>query len=172
MKKTFLVLGMAALMVTFTSCGTCDKGDSNEAAAIENADATDKCGEGKCGEGKCGGTDAEGEEQDHFSAIDTDGDGMISKEEFNVHATSEFSMKDKNEDGKITADECPSFEMLNKDGDDFISNEEFETGHIEMFNKMDKDADGSVSKEEMEAQMEAMKEKSGDEKCGEGKCGK
>lgn len=287
MKKTFYVLGMAALMAGFTACNSgAETTDNNESAAVENADEGAKCGEGKCGEGKCGAatsekkkskldmmdTDAdgqisqeefitlmstkftvkdadgsgsiskdeciqdgcasfdnfnildtdgdsfiseqeytdglgnvfsnidadadgfiskeelkvhakgektttEGEKQDHFASIDTDGNGEISKEEFEAHITVEFTEKDKNADGQITADECGKFDMLNKDGDDFISDEEFTNGHNMMFEKMDKDGSGTISKEEMEAQIKAMKaevseDADTDAKCGEGKCGK
>lgn len=179
MKKTFYVLGMAALIATFTACNSCeDKTDNKDAAKIENTDKDSKCGEGKCGEGKCGGNDTNGEKQDHFASIDTDGNGEITKEEFEVHVKSEATAKDTDGNGKITADECGNFEMLNTDGDDFISEEEFEAGHSMMFTKMDKDESGTVSLEEMEAQMKAMKEKTSDKKCGEGdaaaekKCGK
>lgn len=180
MKKTFYVLGMAALMAGFTACNSgTETTDNSENTAVENTevDAGAKCGEGKCGEGKCGGADTEGEKQDHFASIDTDGNGEISKEEFEAHIAVEFTEKDKNADGQITADECGKFDMLNKDGDDFISDEEFANGHNMMFEKMDKDASGTISKEEMEAQMKAMKAEMGedadaDAKCGEGKCGK
>ncbi len=176
MKKTFLVLGMAALMAGFTACGgnaeqKATENNTTDKAAVENNDEGSKCGEGKCGEGKCGGANEAGEKTDHFSSIDADANGEISKEEFVAHVTKEFAEKDANGDGKVTAEECGHFDMLNTDGDDFISEEEFSAGHENMFNKMDKDGSGSISREEMEAQMKAMKEKAGESKCGEGKCG-
>ncbi|MCK5856152.1 MAG: EF-hand domain-containing protein [Bacteroidales bacterium] len=184
MRKTIYVLGMVALMATFTACNSA--AENTDTKKVETADADAKCGEGKCGEGKCGGADAEGEKEDHFADIDTDGNGEITKEEFVVHVTKEFKSVDKNEDGKVTTEECGHFDMLNTDGDDLISSEEFEAGHDTMFSKMDKDGSGTVSREEMEAQMKAMKENTSDDaekkcgdatakdekKCGEGKCGK
>ena len=183
MRKTFYVLGMAALMATFTACNSgAEQTESKDDAKVENADGAAKCGEGKCGEGKCGGADEAGEKQDHFASIDTDGNGEISKEEFEAHVKIEAAEKDADGNGKITAEECGKFDMLNTDGDDFISDEEFAAGHNKMFTKMDKDESGTISKEEMKAQMKAMKEKAGDKKCGdasdegkkcgEGKCGK
>jgi Ca2+-binding EF-hand superfamily protein len=182
MKKTFYVLGMAALMAGFTACNSgTEKADNNDAAKVEKTDADSKCGEGKCGEGKCGSADAKDEKQDHFASIDTDGNGEISKEEFAAHVKVEAAEKDADGNGKITAEECGKFDMLNTDGDDYISAEEFEAGHNMMFTKMDKDESGTISREEMEAQMKAMKEGAADKKCGgeetekkcgEGKCGK
>lgn len=188
MKKTFYVLGMFALMATFTACNSETKQTENtDATKVENTEGAakcgeGKCGEGKCGEGKCGGADEAGEKQDHFASMDTDGNGEISKDEFDAHVKKEVVEKDANGDGKLTADECGHFDKLNTDDDDFISEEEFKTGHEKMFNKMDADANGSISREEMEAQMKAMNEAATDkkccdaagaeEKCGEGKCGK
>jgi Ca2+-binding EF-hand superfamily protein len=178
MKKTFLVLGIAAVMAVFTACGNSgatNKENTEEKAAVENADEeVQKCGEGKCGEGKCGGATEDGAKQDHFSSIDTDGDGQITQEEFVAHITKEFSEKDANGDGKITADECGHFDQLNTDGDDFISDQEFTDGHDAMFKKMDADGSGTISREEMEAQMKKMEADKAEveSKCGEGKCGK
>ncbi len=67
-----------------------------------------KCGEGKCGmkmEGKCG-----------MKMMDTNEDGDISKEEFMQHHEKKFTEKDKNEDGKLTADEMKMMKMKKGEG--------------------------------------------------------
>ena len=59
--------------------------------------------EGKCGEGKCG--EKKSCKIKKMKKMDTDGDGVVSKDEFMAHAEKKFSRKDKNGDGVISADE-------------------------------------------------------------------
>jgi len=137
-----------------------------------------KCGDGKCGGGKCGSGKMKTEKRDksmkcgagsvndnsikpNFLDKDTDGDGKVSFKEFTAYTGKEFSNKDKNNDGKITADECGMFDKFNTDGNDFLSEKEFEEGHKSMFNKMDANKDGFIEASEMKNM----------QKCGDGKCG-
>lgn len=57
--------------------------------------------EGSCGEGKCG-----------MKMMDTDNDGVVSKEEFVKHAESRFEKHDKNQDGKLSEDEMKMMQMM------------------------------------------------------------
>lgn len=178
MKKTLLILGTVAMMATFNACGDCEHSAGNattvDTTATTDADAA-KCGEGKCGEGKCG----EGKGQKtKFNKLDADKDGLISKEEFTSDIDTKYADKDKNSDGKITADECPMFDKFSTEGNDFLSKEELAAGVEVIFTEADTDADGFLSKDEMKTLMSDMK--SGDKcgaddaneaKCGEGKCG-
>ncbi|MCK5845845.1 MAG: EF-hand domain-containing protein [Bacteroidales bacterium] len=131
-----------------------------------------KCGEGKCGEGKCGGTEATEEKVDHFATVDTDNDGFISKEEFEVHGAVEFAEKDTDGDGSLTKEGCKMFDKFNTDGNDLLSKEEFVAGHSSMFAKLDSNGDSKITKEEMEAFMNnahGETTEKAESKCGEGK---
>jgi len=151
MKKTIFTLGFVAILATFNACNNSEKpADKNANASIEKADGTKKVP--KSDEGKVV------EKEDHFAAIDANGDGEISKDEFTAHVKKEFAKKDTNGDGKVTKDECGKFDMFNTDGNDFISEEEFTAGHEKMFKSMDTDGSGTISKEEMNAKMKAKGE--------------
>jgi len=92
---------------------------------------------------------------------DDNSDGKVSLSEFSAHATSEFTAKDKNGDGKLSSDKCGMFDKFNTDKDGFVSKEEFAKGHKMIFNELDKNNDGFVTEDEAKD--------SG--KCGDGKCG-
>jgi uncharacterized low-complexity protein len=66
--------------------------------------------EGKCGEGKCGGAKATkegkcGEGKCGMKMMDADGDGKVTKDEFNAAHEAMFGRKDKNADGVLDANE-------------------------------------------------------------------
>ncbi len=66
--------------------------------------------EGKCGEGKCGGDKAKkegkcGEGKCGMKMMDADGDGKVTRDEFNAAHEAMFSSKDKNADGALDASE-------------------------------------------------------------------
>ena len=66
--------------------------------------------EGKCGEGKCGGAKATkegkcGEGKCGMKMMDADGDGKVTKDEFNAAHEAMFGKKDKNADGVLDANE-------------------------------------------------------------------
>ncbi len=138
-------------------CGAGKCGGS-KAKRAKNSDS--KCGAGKCGDGKTEG------KKKNFMDKDTDGDGKVSMSEFKDAALSAFPKKDKNNDGKVTAEECPKFDDFNTDGNSFLSKDEFMKGHAKMFKKLDKNNDGYISASEAKDA-----HKCGDGKCGEGKCG-
>lgn len=80
-----------------------------------------------------------------FEMVDADGDGFITRDEYNEV----FSILDKNKDGKISSDEwdCVSFAPFHKldtDGDGFLTFEEFQAG----FDMFDLNHDGLLSKKE------------------------
>ncbi len=175
MKKTFYVLGMAALMAGFTACNSgAEKADNKEAAKVEKTDADSKCGEGKCGEGKCG-TAAPEKKKSKFDMMDTDADGQISQEEFIAFVSTKFSVKDADGSGNITKEECAHFDILDTDGDNSVTEQEFNDGLGKVFESIDADANGFITKEEMKAHVkgeEASADAATEKKCGEGKCGK
>ena len=61
--------------------------------------------EGKCGEGKCGGAKATKEGKCGMKMMDADGDGKVTKDEFDAAHEAMFSKKDKNADGVLDASE-------------------------------------------------------------------
>ena len=95
-------------------------------------------GEGKCGEGRCG-----------MEKMDTDGDGRLSRAEFDA----------------VHADKAGKFAEIDTDGDGFISTEEAKAHHE------GKCGEGRCGGDKSHAG-HAGADKAGMEgKCGEGKCG-
>ncbi|MFB9066836.1 HvfA family oxazolone/thioamide-modified RiPP metallophore [Pseudofulvimonas gallinarii] len=66
-----------------------------------------KCGEGKCGEGRCG-----------MDKLDTDGDGSISRAEWDAAGkpADKFAQVDANGDGLISAEEAAAFHHAHEEG--------------------------------------------------------
>jgi UMP-CMP kinase len=84
----------------------------------------------------------------NFNQIDKDGDGRLTREEYNAA----FDLLDADKDGKITKEEfnCVSqapFALLDIDGDGFLSRTEFEAG----FDVIDTDKDLSISRLEFQS---------------------
>lgn len=78
-----------------------------------------------------------------FDALDSDRDGMITREEYNAG----FDTLDLNKNGKLSREEFDSdsyFSALDKDGDGQLSREEYEAG----FGMIDTDNDGKISRSE------------------------
>jgi hypothetical protein len=83
-----------------------------------------------------------------FSMLDADGDGRITRQEYNAA----FNILDKNGDGVISREEfnCASgapFAMLDKDGDGYISVKEWADG----WQYFDTDKDGCINAKEFNA---------------------
>jgi hypothetical protein len=80
-----------------------------------------------------------------FDALDRDGDGMITREEYNAG----FYAIDLGKNGKLCKQEfsCAYFSILDKDGDGQLSREEYDAG----FDAIDVDKDGQISKVEFTA---------------------
>ena len=88
-------------------CGEGKCGGEKKAAAAGGKAAA----EGKCGEGKCGGEKkAAGEGKCGMEMMDADGDGKITKSEFNAAHEAMFSKRDKNGDGVLDASEMKTME--------------------------------------------------------------
>ena len=172
----FSLIAITALLSFGTVSCNCEGNDCSDSSNTETSTTKgdSKCGDAKCGDAKCGGADAKGEKVDHFSSVDTDANGFISKEEFSAHGEVEFKEKDTDNDGSLTKEGCKMFDKFNTDGNDLLSKEEFVAGHDMMFTKLDSDGDSNISKEEMKAFMAKMTTKAdvkAEAKCGEGKCG-
>ncbi|MDB6092621.1 MAG: Calcium-binding EF-hand-containing protein [Verrucomicrobia bacterium] len=110
-----------------------------------------------------------------FKAMDTDGDGKISRAEHAVGAKMMFAKMDANNDGIVTADEmnamhaakgdhmkseksaAEKIHMIDANGDGQITADEHAAGSEAMFAKMDTDGDGYLSLSEMTAGHKMMK---------------
>ncbi|GGB87495.1 hypothetical protein GCM10011363_00160 [Marivita lacus] len=97
-----------------------------------------------------------------FLQLDTNGDGVVSAEEF-ANPPSRFSIADANKDGLVTADELAALsqqrgeqriarmiERMDANGDGALSEEEFAArqGGGRMFDRLDANEDGAISEEE------------------------
>ena len=106
----------------------------------------------------------------NFEQIDTNGDGVITKEDMAAKAEERFKSADTNGDGKLSAEEMKAgaesrkaermqarmdrmIERLDTDGDGLISLEEMQSNERggRFFERLDKDGDGSITAEEFEA---------------------
>ena len=102
---------------------------------------------------------------DHFKKADTNGDGMISREEAKAmpRLAAHFDEIDANKDGLISADEMRAYhekmradhwKKIDTNGDGFISKAEAQANAprlFENFDRLDVNKDGVLSKEELQA---------------------
>lgn len=115
---------------------------------------------------------------DRFAAMDTNGDGAVTKAEADAHRAAMFAEIDANKDGNVTPAEMQAHhdakraEMrakreaammakLDTNTDGVISAAEFAAAPAPGFDKLDTDKDGTVSKAEMAAAQDKMKERRG-----------
>ncbi len=118
--------------------------------------------------------------------MDKNGDGIVSKKEFDAFYNARFKELDTNRDGKISTDEMGAvdrnkmgknevnfegrFDEVDINGDKMLSRDEAEIGMpmiFARFDEFDTNKDGKISKEEMIAGMTKMHENM-QEKCREG----
>ena len=82
-----------------------------------------------------------------FNRLDTNGDGAISKAEFNAFNARHFKALDTNKDGKITPDELP--DEQNQMGQNPEMGHGDGTAHLDQrFNAADANQDGGLDREE------------------------
>lgn len=99
---------------------------------------------------------------EHFASADTNGDGLLSLDEFLEASASRLASVDTNADGVVSSDELESaggrfaaraashrMERADTDGDGQLSRDELESAHALHFERADGDGDGFVSMAEM-----------------------
>jgi len=113
-------------------------------------------------------------ENQHFKEMDTDGDGMVSKAEYDANHDKHFKAMDTNGDGKLSPDEMRAghkeaanesmkkrFDEADANHDGMLTREE--TKKIPMLNRhfdeMDANHDGKVTREEMDMATEYWRHK-------------
>jgi Ca2+-binding EF-hand superfamily protein len=123
----------------------------------------------------------------HMKDMDKNGDGAISKKEFDAFHGQRFKDMDANKDGKVSQDEMGAlhgkmmekarpmmfeerFEEVDINHDGALSKDEAEIGMpmiFAHFDEYDANKDGKISKDEVAARMQQMHEKMRD-KCDPG----
>lgn len=102
--------------------------------------------------------------QQMFKALDTDGDGAVSQQEFlagHQNRPGMFAMLDADEDGAISQEEFVNrrearrqarFKALDTDSDGRLTQQEYEEHLAQVFESMDDDDDGKLTPEELRPQ--------------------
>jgi Ca2+-binding EF-hand superfamily protein len=115
-----------------------------------------------------------------FAAIDSDGDGKITRDELAAHRAARLAAMDTDKDGKLSEAELRAhvmerageraeamaarmIERLDSDGDGLVSAEEMAAGpaRLDIFDRIDRDGDGAISEAEAEAARKHMARRMG-----------
>ncbi len=115
--------------------------------------------------GDHGGRGGRGE---RFKAMDTNGDGQVTRTEAEASAKSRFDQMDANKDGKLTGDELPGKGRWakrhggeGKDGDKAmaasVGKSDFVDRALKRFDRFDQNGDGVVTQEEIDAAKEKFR---------------
>lgn len=97
-----------------------------------------------------------------FAALDADGDGRVTREEYEAFGTAQFDGLDTDGDGRLDAGEflafrpgqagpgggSPLFSAMDRNADGVITPDEMDAARTDAFNQLDTDGDGVVVMEE------------------------
>ncbi len=99
--------------------------------------------------------------EERFEALDADGDGRVSEEEFFSAPAARFTDADENGDGFLDIEEArnagrrnqggPLFARADSNDDGQVTREEFDAGFDDLFDTLDSDGDGVITVDEAEA---------------------
>ncbi len=102
--------------------------------------------------------------EERFKAMDSDGDGKISTDEFKARHSAKLMESDLNSDGKVTFEEMQEarekrrearakafFDLLDTDKDGAVTEAELKARPDPRFAKLDADKDGVLSADELKA---------------------
>jgi Ca2+-binding EF-hand superfamily protein len=111
-----------------------------------------------------------------FDSADTNGDGVITREEFHAARERAFTKLDRNGDGYIDKDDLSGrlagrqkaqerlaqlVTQLDQDGDGRVSKAEFVDGPTPLFDRADADHNGELSRDEVAAMKKKLAELKG-----------
>ena len=89
----------------------------------------------------------------HLAMLDQDGDGVVSRAEFDAYMDAAFGALDTVGDGALSADEfavyapVDTFAAIDADGDGMVSRDEFDAQTSADFAAADSDGDGALNGE-------------------------
>ena len=170
MRKLTIALSAAALCaggIAYAGPGMKDRGDTTRAQAQEHGaemfaqmDAN--------GDGVINDADRKTRKDARFDALDSDGNGVLSREEFAAgqgmrgHGKGKDDM-DGSRRGQMRGDHAGKMkERADTNGDGSVSKVEFDAAHMAMFDKADANGDGTVTNEERRAAFKEMRAKGRD----------
>ncbi len=109
-------------------------------------------------QGPGGGGQTPGGGMKMFARCDTDGNGQISRAEFDACSKMRFEQVDANKDGKATLEEFQAqsmakrqqrqqmmFQQMDTSGDGAVTPDEFDSMHDTRFEQIDADGDGAIT---------------------------
>ncbi len=86
----------------------------------------------------------------HLERVDSDGDGAVTRDEFDTFAARAFQMLDTNSDSSLSQAELEgnldagAFSDLDEDGDGMVARQEFGRRMTANFNSADRDGNGII----------------------------
>ena len=117
-----------------------------------------------------GGPQMQGGGMKMFGRCDTDGNGQISRDEFEACRKVKFEQVDANKDGKATFEEFQAqsmarkqqrqqmmFQQMDANGDGTVTADEFDDAHESKFEQMDTDGDGAINQAEAQQMRQKMR---------------
>lgn len=99
-----------------------------------------------------------------FDRLDTNKDGVITREEYNADVAARFAKLDTNKDGKISEEErqaAPGGGMGMRGVTGDVTLADMQTRAGQRFDRLDANHDGKIDKAEMDAMMARMRDRQG-----------